>query len=468
MDDIGKILLKMNINYNDYFLIERDDGNLSRNSYKAWLDENPQLDSWDKKILDNLIEGNVLDIGCGTGKHVIYLEKLGYNVQGIDKSEGAIKIGKNLKRRVECLDFWSLLEDSKYDNIVLMDCTVGFIETPLNLNKFFKKIQKITSISSRLILTSVDWRYTKDAKHYKYVQYNIRNKRYPGITNLRLKDNLFIGEWFEWLWLDMDLLIEFARLYGFYPRWMDTNGSKYAIVFEKCSKDNALYSRDYFLNIENAEWLINDDNNYPYLNQSFISFNDFSDKNKRVVKVGPYRVSFRVKENFNILKHNDLIPIAIDLKNKLGFDLLIGGSQSPLSCKNPTNFSDIDIYIPIEKEDFSNIETINNELLSFFSKYNSFKISFSIIDKSWLELPFFCEACSPFKDEQFWLQSKETCEKIYAKRIKTSIIKMQSLKINDIIDSIEKYIGLHLKREEIINIIATPRWNGLQDKIYLD
>jgi SAM-dependent methyltransferase len=38
---------------------------------------------------------NALDIGCGTGKYLIYLKKLGFDVSGIDSSETAIKITRD-------------------------------------------------------------------------------------------------------------------------------------------------------------------------------------------------------------------------------------------------------------------------------------------------------------------------------------------------------------------------------------
>jgi 2-polyprenyl-3-methyl-5-hydroxy-6-metoxy-1,4-benzoquinol methylase len=39
----------------------------------------------------NEIRGSVLDIGCGTGEHVLYLSDLGHGVWGIDSAPDAIK-----------------------------------------------------------------------------------------------------------------------------------------------------------------------------------------------------------------------------------------------------------------------------------------------------------------------------------------------------------------------------------------
>jgi ubiquinone/menaquinone biosynthesis C-methylase UbiE len=53
----------------------------------------------DIPMVVNLFKENnvkkVLDIGCGTGRHVLYLAKNGFDVYGLDESKTAIKIAKH-------------------------------------------------------------------------------------------------------------------------------------------------------------------------------------------------------------------------------------------------------------------------------------------------------------------------------------------------------------------------------------
>jgi cyclopropane fatty-acyl-phospholipid synthase-like methyltransferase len=44
---------------------------------------------------------NILDVGCGTGRHSIELVKRGYNVTGIDLSEDMLNIGRTIARDLE-------------------------------------------------------------------------------------------------------------------------------------------------------------------------------------------------------------------------------------------------------------------------------------------------------------------------------------------------------------------------------
>jgi len=43
-------------------------------------------------------EGRVLDVGCGTGEHALYLSKHGYEVLGVDGAEAAIALARQKAR----------------------------------------------------------------------------------------------------------------------------------------------------------------------------------------------------------------------------------------------------------------------------------------------------------------------------------------------------------------------------------
>jgi 2-polyprenyl-3-methyl-5-hydroxy-6-metoxy-1,4-benzoquinol methylase len=44
----------------------------------------------------------VLDVGCGSGRVVKYLQEKGFEVSGIDISELAIETSKNLEPKIGC------------------------------------------------------------------------------------------------------------------------------------------------------------------------------------------------------------------------------------------------------------------------------------------------------------------------------------------------------------------------------
>ena len=63
----------------------------------------------------------ILDLGCGTGRHALYLLKQGFKVYGCDASESALKIAKEIIKNVEFkkCDMTSLpYEDNYFDGIL--------------------------------------------------------------------------------------------------------------------------------------------------------------------------------------------------------------------------------------------------------------------------------------------------------------------------------------------------------------
>lgn len=70
------------------------------------------------------IRGRVLDPGCGTGEHTIYLKRLGYDIRGIDSSEYAVEQARanaakhHVAARFEVADALQLGSDLIYDTVI--------------------------------------------------------------------------------------------------------------------------------------------------------------------------------------------------------------------------------------------------------------------------------------------------------------------------------------------------------------
>ncbi|GAB3446049.1 class I SAM-dependent methyltransferase [Streptomonospora sediminis] len=74
---------------------------------------------------DGWISGAVLDPGCGTGEHAIFLARLGYNVRGIDFSERAVNLARanaadnGVEVEFEVADALSLADQGRsYDTVI--------------------------------------------------------------------------------------------------------------------------------------------------------------------------------------------------------------------------------------------------------------------------------------------------------------------------------------------------------------
>ena len=73
------------------------------------------------KNFNNLIKSKskILDAGCGNGKNMIYFEKNGHNVKGIDFSDSLLKICKSKDLDVLNSDIRNLpFENNTFDNTI--------------------------------------------------------------------------------------------------------------------------------------------------------------------------------------------------------------------------------------------------------------------------------------------------------------------------------------------------------------
>jgi len=75
-------------------IIERDDNYIDTGSDPGlYFSEYRQWSPLEKRAVKR-VKGRVLDVGCGAGRHALYLQGKGFDVVGIDNSPGAIKVCK--------------------------------------------------------------------------------------------------------------------------------------------------------------------------------------------------------------------------------------------------------------------------------------------------------------------------------------------------------------------------------------
>jgi len=108
-------------------IIERDDGYFDAASLpKMYFSEYEEWPIHEKGAME-FVKGRVLDIGCGAGRHSLYLQKKGFDVLGIDKSPLAIEVCKlrGLKKAkimsIEDVNF----KPNSFDIIIMMGNNFG-------------------------------------------------------------------------------------------------------------------------------------------------------------------------------------------------------------------------------------------------------------------------------------------------------------------------------------------------------
>ncbi|PQV48194.1 methyltransferase family protein [Jejuia pallidilutea] len=116
-----------------------------------------EMPNLEQKAL-KLAKGNVLDVGCGSGSHSLYLQKNGLDVKGIDISKGAIDVAR--KRGVLNVKVLNLLEETEtFDTILLMMNGTGIFQELVQVSKYLKHLKGLLKPNGQVLIDSSDIKY---------------------------------------------------------------------------------------------------------------------------------------------------------------------------------------------------------------------------------------------------------------------------------------------------------------------
>jgi len=117
----------------------------------------------------------ILDLGCGSGRNLIYLAKKGFQIYGLDSAEKGIKIIKqklkkdNLQSKLTTQSFFQTLpyKDSSFDIIISIQSLQHGTET--QIKKTIKEIHRILKPNGKIFVTLCG-RYSKGKIRYCLVK----------------------------------------------------------------------------------------------------------------------------------------------------------------------------------------------------------------------------------------------------------------------------------------------------------
>lgn len=150
-----------------------------------------------------LSNGKILDVGCGSGSHALYLQKKGFNVNAIDISNGAVEVAK--KRGVMNAELKSVLgETETFDTILLLMNGTGIFQELSQVSKYLKHLKSLLKPNGKILIDSSDIKYMYEDEDGGYWQ--DMNANYYGELDYFLS---YKGEQevpMKWLYLDFETL----------------------------------------------------------------------------------------------------------------------------------------------------------------------------------------------------------------------------------------------------------------------
>jgi len=221
-----------------YEIVERDDGLImvGKLGAKVYLSEYRDWDETDKKAMQ-YARGRVLDIGCGGGRHSLYLQKKGLDVTGIDNSPLSIKICRlrGLKKaRAMSIDGIGRFQPNSFDTVIMMGNNFGLFGSAARAKTLLRKMRKISSPGAIIIATTRDPYATRDPVHLAYHKLNKGRGRMSGHLRLRVRYRNLIGNWFDYLFVSKGELEEILKGTGWKVlRFIAAKDGQYGMVLGK-------------------------------------------------------------------------------------------------------------------------------------------------------------------------------------------------------------------------------------------
>ena len=194
-------------------VIERDDGYIDISAgAKNYFREFEKWRDSEKEAM-YYVEGKVLDIGCGAGRHSLYLQSRGFDVHAIDNSPLAIEVCKlRGVKKAEIKSLHEIEEDyGEFDTILMLGNNFTLLGNPNNATKMLKIFYNITSDNGVIIAECLDPYKTDNTDHLEYQSNNRKRGRLGGQLTIRVRYRKFISDWFDFLLLSIDEMQEIIK-----------------------------------------------------------------------------------------------------------------------------------------------------------------------------------------------------------------------------------------------------------------
>ncbi|MFQ5945103.1 MAG: class I SAM-dependent methyltransferase [Anaerolineae bacterium] len=209
-DAFGHAFLDMYEGRGGREITERDDGFMLAGAGQAlYFSEYDEWPEAEKQAMEHA-RGRVLDIGCGAGRHALYLQDKGLEVLGIDNSPNAIKVcrARGLKETMVL----SITQVSRrlgtFDTILMMGNNFGLVGNPLRARWILRRFHGMISDRGRIIAQNRDPYQTDEPEHLEYHDRNRARGRPAGQVRVRVRYRKHVTPWMDLLFVSPDEMRE--------------------------------------------------------------------------------------------------------------------------------------------------------------------------------------------------------------------------------------------------------------------
>jgi len=216
-------------------VVERDDGYLEAEPLTSYFADYRDWGTHQKRAI-RYARGRVLDVGCGAGRHALYLQDKGLDVLAIDASPGAIHVCR--QRGVKETRLVSITQVSRrwgcFDSVLMLGNNFGLVANPKRAKWLFQRIHGMTSERGRIIAETFDPGDTVNPFHRVYQRQNRARGRLRGQIRLRIRYQKYATPWFDYLFVSRNEMKSILRGTGWrIAAAIPSSGTHYIAVLEK-------------------------------------------------------------------------------------------------------------------------------------------------------------------------------------------------------------------------------------------
>ncbi|NIA16602.1 MAG: methyltransferase domain-containing protein [Nitrospiraceae bacterium] len=182
-------------------VVERDDGLVEAgcgpvqylSEYVEWPEQ--------ERACTEFVQGRVLDLGCGAGRHALHFQDRGHDVVGIDVSPKAIRVCK--RRGLKHARVLSVTQVTSalgaFDTVLMLGNNFGLVANATRARWLLRRLASITSPNARIVASSTNPYGTKHPCHLRYHARNRKRGRMPGQLRIRIRYWTYCTPWFDYL-----------------------------------------------------------------------------------------------------------------------------------------------------------------------------------------------------------------------------------------------------------------------------
>ncbi|MCC7409438.1 MAG: methyltransferase domain-containing protein [Phycisphaeraceae bacterium] len=223
------------------YLTGRRTAELMQIGCKTWFFE---YDQWFEREQGAMqyVQGRVLDVGCGAGRHSLYLQGRGCDVLAIDKSPLAIKVCRH--RGVRETRVMSLTQVTRrlglFDTILLLGNNFGLMANRRRARWILRRFWAMTRADARILAGSGDPAANSNPDTLAKMESNRRRGRMPGQFRMQGRYGNCKTPWFDWLFVSETEMEELVDGTGWrISRFLRDNTDAYvAVILKEHSKRN--------------------------------------------------------------------------------------------------------------------------------------------------------------------------------------------------------------------------------------